>query len=606
MAGVGPATADRAQAAATPPPSPVQARPADHLVDALGVQLHLGYPDSPYQDVPRVAAALDELGVRHVRDNLNSNKPELYDAIEQVGALGIKFNLIMARPASWDTPQRLVQTLATELPTGVVESLEGANEWNLSGRPDWVAELRQHQRELWEAAKAEPATRDLPILAPSLGQRQGFEELGDLGAHADLGNAHIYPGGQRPSTFLPHLLNAQRIVVPQAPVVVTEAGYHDAMNTTSSHAPTPRHVSAAYIPRLLLEHFAAGTQRLYVYQLLDEFPDPESPDDHEAKFGLMAHDFAPKPAYGALRRLVALTSDPGPSFVPDSLAYQITRGPADLRHVLLQRRDGTFLLVLWRDVSMWDRDQRRDLAVQPRAVRVDLGATASIRGYRPSVGDQPFASVTSPFAELDLGGDPVVLEIDDDRAPPVAGPAPRPAGVPQAFKAAPRDGGTRLRWQAPADDGGSGVLGYQITGLPGFPSLVQGSGARKATVRGLVNGTTYAVWVQAITSAGPSAPAMAWVRPAGTPGKPRAVKAKLIAPGKVRVTWKPPKDDGGAAVDRYRIKDKSSGRSVRVGPGARNVVLRLPLKQRAAKVVVAARNDVGFGPTRGAAKLRLR
>lgn len=589
-------------------PVPVQARPADHLVEAFGVGTHLGYLDTAYADVDRVVAALTRLGVRHVRDNLSSFKPQLYAAMEKVADAGIGFNLVMGRPNDWDTPENLVQTLATELRPGVVESIEGANEWNISRfrGPDWVGELRRHQRALYAAAKAEPATAHLPVLAPALGMRTGFEELGDLGDAADIGNAHIYPGGQLPSTYLPYLLHTQRVVVPDAPVYVTESGYHNAMATPQDHAPTTESAAGIYLPRLLLEHFAAGTERLYVYELLDERPDPDK-TNREMHFGLLRDDFTPKPAYDALRRLLALADDPGPSFTPGSLSYRVAQAPADLRQVLLQRRDGTFVLVMWRDVSVYDRVARRDRAVAPARVRVELAAPATVRVHRPSLAGGAIAATRGQTLQADVAGDVWVAEVDDGSPAPAPGAAPSAPGVPRSVSAVPGNSRVDLSWAPPGDDGGSPVLRYDVTGLPGFPPTSTPADVRKLRVKGLRNGTPYAIWVQAVTSAGPGAPVLVQGRPARTPRKPRAVTAKLLKkPGRVMVRWKPPKDDGGAEVERYRIREKRSGRVVRVDADTRNVRMRLPLSQRKAKFVVAARNDVGFGPGRGTGRIRLR
>ena len=52
-----------------------------------------------------------------------------------------------------------------------MESVEGSNEWDLfsGGRPAWaVRPARRGSSELYEASKANPATADLPVLAPAL------------------------------------------------------------------------------------------------------------------------------------------------------------------------------------------------------------------------------------------------------------------------------------------------------------------------------------------------------------------------------------------------------------------------------------------------------
>ncbi len=404
----------------------VQAGRADTLVDSFGVQTHLGYPGQ-YQDTERVHQALTDLGVRHVRDDWYSNKPEMHAAMKKIASTGIRFNAIMGSPTTWDTPERQVASIAETMPTGVIESLEGANEWNLRSSTEWATELRSHQRRLWEAAKSEPATRDLPVLAPALGQRSGYTELGDLADYADYGNAHNYPGGARPSTLINEVTAAEQLVVPDKPVVFTEGGYHNAMRSTSAHSPVPESVGGIYAPRLLLEHFARGTKRFYNYELLDEREDPDKVD-HEGNFGLLRHDYSPKPAYVALQKLLSLAHDPGPDFTPGSLAYEITQGPADLRHVLLQKRDGTFILMLWRDTLNYDRVTRTTVPVPEIDVRIQFDETHTVRWHRldqPQADPQRFV-VSSGV--LPLGGAVSVLEID--RPATATGPAPTTSPEP--------------------------------------------------------------------------------------------------------------------------------------------------------------------------------
>jgi hypothetical protein len=406
--GVGAVTAPARAADPTVPL--VQARAADSLVNAFGVNTHLNYA-GPYQETARVTQALNDLGVRHVRDNLNLSSPESFPAMRQVAASGVRFDLIMGRPRSWQTPSLLVQTLATEFPTGVVESLEGANEYNLfTGAIDWVTELRSHQQQLWEAAKANPATAELPILAPALGMKTGFEQLADLGRYADYGNAHLYPGGRQPSYLIDQMTLAEQIVVPGKPVIYTEGGYHNAMNTTSGHRPTPESVVGSYAPRMLLEHFVRGTSRFYQYELLDQRPDAEQVD-HEARFGLLRNDFSPKPAYSAMKNLLALAADPGPAFTPGELAYRVHGAPASTRQVLVQKRNGEFVLLLWRDVSIFNPTTGQQVPVTPATVNVQLGERSTVSVHQPSSGSAAVSTSTGTSVPVTLGGDVVALVI---------------------------------------------------------------------------------------------------------------------------------------------------------------------------------------------------
>ncbi|HYF71624.1 MAG TPA: hypothetical protein VD864_02320, partial [Nocardioides sp.] len=297
-----PASAARGGAATEPRAAirAVDAVPADSLVDSYGVGIHLNFLDTPYADEVRVAAALKDLGVRHVRDDLFLGPHAQYAAMRTVAEqAGVRFDLIMGRPDRPGTPEDYVETVATELPRSAVESLEGVNEWDLFGDgADWVAEMSTWQRRLYTAAKGNPATAHLPVLAPSLAFGRNYSQTGDLSPYADVANAHIYPGGFPPSNLIGQISQAVRQLVTGKPLITTEAGYHNAVNTTNGHRPVPEDVAGVYLPRLLLEHVLRGEQRVYSYELLDEFEDPGAVNP-EAHFGLLRRDWSPKPAFTA-------------------------------------------------------------------------------------------------------------------------------------------------------------------------------------------------------------------------------------------------------------------------------------------------------------------
>ncbi|WBU37748.1 fibronectin type III domain-containing protein [Homoserinibacter sp. YIM 151385] len=78
------------------------------------------------------------------------------------------------------------------------------------------------------------------------------------------------------------------------------------------------------------------------------------------------------------------------------------------------------------------------------------------------------------------------------------------AGAPAALAARPLDGALALSWEAPAQDGGSPVTGYEIAWTaPGLPrSEVQTVTGTSARIEGLANGTPVTVRVSAVTAAG--------------------------------------------------------------------------------------------------------
>lgn len=150
------------------------------------------------------------------------------------------------------------------------------------------------------------------------------------------------------------------------PIIATETGYNNAyLNETNIYAPgVTEAASSKYLPRVFLEYFNAGIVKSFSYELVDSYIDTTL-KDQESHFGLLRSDFSYKPAAVALKNLITLLKDPGADFQPSSLDYAIAGGNADLRHTLLQKRDGTFWLAVWQEVLSYDPSTRSDLVIPP-------------------------------------------------------------------------------------------------------------------------------------------------------------------------------------------------------------------------------------------------
>ncbi|MDQ1741357.1 MAG: hypothetical protein QOE53_3009, partial [Pseudonocardiales bacterium] len=178
----------------------VPLRGAGDLADSIGVVTHGSYADTPYADGDRVLSALKSLGIRHVRDGVSAGRDErLVRYLQKLGSAGIRFALVTGPPdGSRGSVDQLLAAVRERLRTSV-ESIEGLNEYDLGGGPDWAARATDYQRELYGKAKADPALRDVPILAPSVGRPADTGALRELRPFADDGNLHLYPGGLPPS-----------------------------------------------------------------------------------------------------------------------------------------------------------------------------------------------------------------------------------------------------------------------------------------------------------------------------------------------------------------------------------------------------------------------
>jgi VCBS repeat-containing protein len=470
--------AQASTAATTERPPAVQAQMADTVVDGLGVNIHLLYGNTRYADFPAVQAALADLGVRHVRDSLGNWRKDQYAKVNALAAAGVKTNFTFDKVTDIAAIGARLDMIANNM-AGAVESLEPPNEYNLSGKTTWAADLRAYQPELYRQMRARRAFDGVSVLGPSLALRQGYAEVGDLSAYLDAGNLHTYPGGFVPTRNMDLQIANQAIISGSKPVVVTEAGYHDAMASTGKHYPAPEEVAGTYVPRLMLEYHKRGV-RSYLYELFEQNPEPAY-TDMESHFGLVRADGTPKPAYHAVRNMVRLTADPGEAFTPGALSYSAASSAAGLKQTLLQRRDGTFVLLLWRDVAVWDPIAKVHLKPAPAAVNVRLGDAAKVTTHRPSRSADPQAVATDVHElSLEVGADVTALVIE-----PVPAPAPAPEPVPDMTSPVTTPDAHLLDEDAALTQPAAGVLANDVPGSGGAPvaRLVDGPDHGKLTLQ---------------------------------------------------------------------------------------------------------------------------
>jgi hypothetical protein len=100
-------------------------------------------------------------------------------------------------------------------------------------------------------------------------------------------------------------------------------------------------------------------------------------------YGLMNGDLSPKPAFRALKNLLSTLSDSGGAFTPGALPYVISGGDSNLNHLLLQKSDGSYWLVLWLEEPSWNPVSVAPIAVTPENIGLELnGAYGTTKGYQ--------------------------------------------------------------------------------------------------------------------------------------------------------------------------------------------------------------------------------
>jgi hypothetical protein len=394
------------------------ARSAAAFRNSVGVNTHVTYFGTAYGHWPTVVAELQELGVTHLRDAAFGNPAwtpgwnrRYYADVRLAAAAGMRFDLLMGAPNfPGGSIDQLVASAAGPL-RPAVEWLEAPNEFDLSGGRDWLPELRGYQQRLTAAVRADRRLRGVRLLAPTLVSPNARRAVGRLPGTVDLANMHPYTGGQTPTvSHIDREISEARRLSGRKPVVATEAGYHNAMAATYGQPAVPEDVAATYTLRTLLENFANGVRRTYLYELLDEKPDPGHTNP-ERNFGLLRYDYSEKPAFVALRNLLAIVGPAG-SAKRRHVRLRLTASRKGIEHLLLRRADGSLLLALWQHSNLWDTTRHRRLAAPTAHVRLRLGRGGAARLYRP---------VRSPAgARLRLrrsgtavavGADPVVVEL---------------------------------------------------------------------------------------------------------------------------------------------------------------------------------------------------
>jgi hypothetical protein len=363
---------------------PHVASSADSFVDSIGLNTHTTYTDTAYDNFEEIKARLAELGVRHIRENLQLERPDQYERLNELMGMGIKSTLILGDPTEEASNlEEMVSVVRTDL-SGAVDAVEGPNEFDTRGGPNWATELRDHQQRLYTAVKGDPSLAALPVLGPSIVHRTSQEALGDISGMLDYGNIHPYPDGELPEGNLSSQLDRAAANSGAKPVIATETGYHTALNWGGEHRPVSEEAMATYMPRLFLEYFGRGVTRTFSYELVDEKPDPAGAE-RESNFGLLRNDLSPKPAFDTLRNTIAILADPGPAFSPQSLDYSVGGSQAELHQVLLQKRDGSFYLALWRAASVWEPSAKA--ALDPPSEPVTLSfprRVTSAQRYLPN------------------------------------------------------------------------------------------------------------------------------------------------------------------------------------------------------------------------------
>lgn len=360
---------------------------ADSFVDSIGVNTHWAYTNVYTNNYTVLREKLAESGIRYVRDGANlrvyPRMSDLYDSF------GIKTDLITERrkPGPWPQPldaaqiDEVLNNIKNQTLAAIV-AIEAPNEYDGSHGPDtdWVGNIRNFSMTLYTKAKADEMLKHVPVVGPSLISLEAYEAVGNSDPFMDIGNQHMYQwtywpsfngsdaNGTRSITWF--LDKLARLQSPSGkPVQATESGYTNFVDIVG----LSEEADGKYMPRIFAEFFRRGVSRTYKYEFVNQ-----GMPGREGLYGLLRNDLSEKPSFRAVKNLIHLLADKGPSFQPTAFNYVLSGSVENLRHILFQKRNGDFYLMVWLEISSWDVGKKTDLYPPSQQVTLTLQADASI------------------------------------------------------------------------------------------------------------------------------------------------------------------------------------------------------------------------------------
>jgi hypothetical protein len=387
-------------------------RCADFL-DTIGANLHLGYPNTGYDDVAAVIAAMKYCGIRFARDSAVYDRAPNAAHYRAVAASGVKFCMFWGPGRSMSDEMRQLDALEADHP-GAVWAMEGPNEikpsFSYAGLVATPA-AEKFMSDMRAEASRYDRLRNKPIVR--------FTDDTHASCDCDFANLHIYPkGGQQPGALI--RLVRDRWIAPGGfmsgkGMVFTEFGYHSLVGKPAPGA--WQGVDEERQAILLLNGWfaaaAAGVTRTFAYELLDEHPGRPGARNMQDCFGLFRADGTPKLAAAALRRLSALLADRSArarEFQPAPVAVAV-EGAETVASLRLRNAQGQAFLCLWNEAPVWDANSASPLPVTPTTAIVTLPARAPVKAWDPVADRPPMELGGSSRVAIELGAHPIVLQI---------------------------------------------------------------------------------------------------------------------------------------------------------------------------------------------------
>ena len=340
---------------------------AASFVDSVGVGTHLTQ-QSAYSDAKKVQTALAYLGVRHLRDAAPDPRSPYPAVFGAYAAAGYDFTLTGAGYSTGIQADLQAAAFQAAHP-GAIVGFEGFNEPNNWARPSggwYAAQANTHlaaaayTRELLVERAAYPALAGVAILNASDEPPPACSgDTVNVHSYGKFSKSQTVPQYGAPWRTLAYDFNRYVKACPGQPVWFTETGYF----TSPGVDGVSEAVQAAYLVQILLYNAQLGVVRTYLYEALDE---QTGSSDSEKNYGLAHTDGTPKPAATWVHNLLRWAADTGKTagtFTPS--VFPVTFSDPRIKSLVLAKSDGSHLLFMWADQSLWDGKAGKPVAIAP-------------------------------------------------------------------------------------------------------------------------------------------------------------------------------------------------------------------------------------------------
>lgn len=454
---------------------------ASALVSSLGVNVHLNFSGTAYQNVGAVQTAMDYLGLKSMRDMGAQTNTTPYATLADKGfkfdffAPGAQYQLDIG------TLTQRLHAFATAHP-GSITSLEGPNEvnnWPISYNGlTGLSAAKAYQQAFFNAANADAALKSIPMINLSLAADRAstYTPLGDMSGAADYGNVHPYMSyGNQPNVQLGTLVGYAQAVTPGLKMAITESGYPTLASSTGQGVDEA--TQAKLTLNLVMDATKMGIAKTFLYELVDN----QYSGGGAWNYGGLYHtNWTPKPAATALHNLTTtLTTGAGDTSFTAPPSYTVSGLSGFSDSLTVHEANGTYDIVVWAEPDIWDATNHTQIRAAAQTATIQLGQTVgSYAVYDPLVGTSPIATggATSQI-KVQVTDHPLIVELHGGTT---SQPAPTTTTTTTTNTAGVAINGTSAGDKLVAGTGADTIQGFgssdTLFGGAGADSLNGGSG----------------------------------------------------------------------------------------------------------------------------------